>query len=146
MFPPRWMRLLALGAFALLAAALLRHGAGPDEAATVPAPWDPLGHLLVYAGVCAAAWVMLGAGRYTADVLAPMAATAIGLIEETAQALEPGRQVGLGELAAGAAGAVLAAMLLASARRARSRGSSAGRDRAAGAGTGAPTGSSRSHR
>ena len=59
---------------------------------------------------------MPGRGRGTADVLAPMAAIAVGVPDEAARALHPGREARLADPAADAAGAVIAAMLLAAAR------------------------------
>ncbi len=120
-FPPRWMRLLALNAFVLVAANLFWHGAQPYAVGAVPPPWDKLAHVVLYAGFAAAAWVMLGGGRRTADVLAPMAAIAVGVLDEVAQTFNPGREVGLWDLAADATGAILAVLLLASARRALRR-------------------------
>ena len=117
-FPPRWMRLLALAGFVLVAANLFWHGAQPYAVGAVPAPWDKLAHVVLYAGFSGAAWVVLGGGRRTVDVLAPLAAIALGVLDEFAQSFSPGRQVGFWDLAADATGAILAAMLLASARRA----------------------------
>jgi VanZ family protein len=115
-FPPRWMRALALAGFVLVAANLFWHGAQPYAVGAVPAPWDKLAHVVLYAGFSGAAWVVLAGRRRTADLLAPIAAIALGVLDEFAQSFSPGREVGLWDLAADATGAVAAAMLLASAR------------------------------
>jgi VanZ family protein len=107
LFPTRWMRLLALLAFVFVLANLFWHGAQPYAVGAVPEPWDKLAHLTVYGGFGALAWVMLGGGRPTADVLAPMAAVLVGVADEFAQSFNPGRVVGLGDLIADAIGAVL---------------------------------------
>ena len=112
LFPPRWMRLLALLAFAFVAANLFWHGAQPYAVGAVSEPWDKLAHLVLYGGFGGAAWVMLGGGRPTADVLAPMAALLVGVADEFAQSFSPGRVVGLGDIAADAIGALLAVMTL----------------------------------
>jgi VanZ family protein len=107
LFPTRWMRMLALLAFVFVLANLFWHGAQPYAVGVVPAPWDKLAHLTVYGGFGALAWVMLGGGRPTADVLAPMAAVLVGVADEFAQSFNPGRVVGLDDLIADAIGAVL---------------------------------------
>jgi VanZ family protein len=107
LFPPRWMRLLALFAFVFVAANLFWHGAQPYAVGVVAPPWDKVAHLILYGGFGGAAWVMLGGGRPTADVLAPMAAVIIGVADEFAQSFNPGRVVGLGDIAADAIGALL---------------------------------------
>lgn len=112
LFPPRWMRLLALLAFAFVAANLFWHGAQPYAVGAVSEPWDKLAHLVLYGGFGGAAWVMLGGGRPTADVLAPMAALLVGVADEFAQSFSPGRVVGLGDIAADAIGALLVVMTL----------------------------------
>jgi len=56
---------------------------------------------------------MLGGGRPTADVLAPMAAVIVGVADEFAQSFNPGRVVGLGDIAADAIGALLVVTTLA---------------------------------
>ncbi|MFM1991910.1 MAG: hypothetical protein RJA99_4867 [Pseudomonadota bacterium] len=116
LFPPRWMRVLALAALVVLVANLLWHGSQPYAVGLVPAPWDKLAHLALYGALGAAAWVGLGAGRATADLLAPMAAIAIGVVDEFAQTFSPGRTVSLDDLAADALGAILAVAVLAALR------------------------------
>lgn len=113
LFPTRWMRMLALLAFVFVAANLFWHGAQPYAVGIVNEPWDKLAHLTVYGGFGALAWVMLGGGRPTADVLAPMAATLVGIADEFAQSFNPGRVVGLADLTADAIGAVLVVATLA---------------------------------
>jgi VanZ family protein len=111
-FPPRWMRLLAVLAFTLVAANLLWHGAQPYAVGLVQPPWDKIAHVVLFAGFGGAAWVMLGGARPTADLLAPMAAMAVGIADEVLQGYNPGRVVGLADLAADAFGALVAVAAL----------------------------------
>jgi VanZ family protein len=113
LFPPRWMRLLALLAFVVVAANLFWHGAQPYAVGAIPAPWDKLAHLLLYGGFSGAAWVTLGGGRRTADLLAPLTAITVGIADELAQALNPGRAVSFSDLAADMLGALLVVAMLA---------------------------------
>ncbi len=105
--------MLALLAFVFVAANLFWHGAQPYAVGVFAEPWDKLAHLTLYGGFGGAAWVMLGGGRPTADILAPMAAVIVGLADEFAQTFSPGRVVGLGDLTADAIGAVLVVATLA---------------------------------
>jgi VanZ family protein len=130
-FPPRWVRAIAALAFVLVAANLFWHGAQPYAVGLIPPPWDKLAHAIVYAGFAAAAWVMLGAARPTADVLAPAAALSVGVVDELLQGLHPGRVAGLADLAADAAGAILAVAVLCTLRE-RMRAVPARADRARG--------------
>lgn len=113
LFPPRWMRLLALLAFVFVGVNLFWHGAQPYAVGLIAAPWDKVAHMTLYGGFGATAWVMLGGGRPTADLLAPMAAVTIGIADEFAQSFNPGRVVGLGDLAADALGALIVVSMLA---------------------------------
>jgi VanZ family protein len=112
LFPPRWMRLLALLAFALVAVNLFWHGAQPYAVGLIAEPWDKVAHMTLYGGFGGAAWVVLGGGRPTADLLAPMAAVTIGIADEFAQSFNPGRVVGLGDIAADAIGALIVVSIL----------------------------------
>ncbi|MFN9772183.1 MAG: VanZ family protein [Burkholderiales bacterium] len=110
--PPRWIRVLALLAFVAIAANLFWHGAQPYAVGAIPAPWDKLAHLVLYGGFSAAAWVALGGARPTADLLAPIVAVSVGLLDEYAQSFAPGREVGLDDLFADSVGAVAAVLVL----------------------------------
>ncbi len=110
--PPRWIRALALLAFLAVAANLFWHGAQPYAVGAIPAPWDKLAHIVLYGGFCAAAWVALGGARPTADLLAPIVAVSVGLLDEYAQTFNPGREVGLDDLFADSVGAVAAVLVL----------------------------------
>lgn len=121
LFPPRWIRLAALLAFVAVAVSLFWQGAQPHAVGLVSEPWDKLAHLVLFGGFGASAWVVLGGGRHTADLLAPMAAAAIGVLDELAQSTNPGRTAGLDDLAADAFGALLAVAILAALRE-RARG------------------------
>jgi VanZ family protein len=120
LFPPRWMRLLALLALATVAANLFWHGAQPYAVNAIRAPWDKLVHAVLFGGFGGATWVALGGRRRTADTLAPLAALAIGVADEVAQSWHPGRVVGLDDLAADAIGAVLVVGVLVALRVSRS--------------------------
>jgi VanZ family protein len=111
--PPRWLRLLALLAFALVAVNLFWHGAQPYAVGLFRPPWDKLAHAVVFGGFAALAWIGLGGTRPRADLLAPLAALALGAADEWAQSMHPGRSVGLDDLAADFAGALLAVTVLA---------------------------------
>jgi VanZ family protein len=111
-FPPRWMRLLALLAFTFVAANLFWHGAQPYAVGLVQPPWDKVAHFVLYGGFGGTAWVLFGGARPTADLLAPMLALAVGVADEFVQSLNPGRDVGLPDLAADLAGALFAVAVL----------------------------------
>ena len=113
LFPPRWMRLLALLAFVTVAANLLWHGAQPYAVGLFRPPWDKLVHLTVFGGFGGLAWVMLGGTRPAADTLAPMFAIAVGVVDEITQSHHPGRAASLTDLAADAIGALLVVGVLA---------------------------------
>lgn len=119
LFPPRWMRLLALGAFASIVALLFWQGAQPYASGLLDPPWDKVAHLLVFGAFGGLAWVMLGGTRPAADVLAPLAAIAVGIADEWAQRRIPGRYPGLDDLAADAIGALAVVLLLALLRERR---------------------------
>lgn len=107
------MRLLALLALVVVAVNLFWQGSQPYAVGLIPEPWDKVAHMTLYGGFSAAAWVILGGGRPTADLLAPMAAVTIGIADEFAQSFNPGRVVGLGDLAADAIGALSVVLVLA---------------------------------
>jgi VanZ family protein len=67
---------------------------------------------VLYGGFSAAAWVALGGARPTADLLAPIVAVSVGLLDEYAQSFAPGREVGLDDLFADSVGAVAAVLVL----------------------------------
>jgi VanZ family protein len=113
LFPPRWLRLVAVFAFVVVAANLFWHGAQPYSVGLVPAPWDKLAHVIAFGGFGGTAWVMLGGTRRVADVLAPLAAVGVGVADEFAQQFNPGRGVSGADIAADAIGAILVVMTLA---------------------------------
>ncbi len=130
LFPPRWLRLVALLAFVAIAANLFWHGAQPYSVGFVPAPWDKLAHMIAFGGFGGMAWVMLGGTRPLADWLAPLAALVVGIADEFAQQFTPGRGVSGADLAADAFGAILVVMALAMLREKlrRQRGAASGAD------------------
>jgi VanZ family protein len=115
--PPRWLRVLAGTLFVLAAALLLYQGAQPYAVGLFPVPWDKLVHAIVFAGFGALAWVSMGGTPPLADRIAPMAAFAVGIADEWAQAYVPGRVMDPGDLAADLLGAWLAVRILVGLRR-----------------------------
>ena len=113
MRPPS--RLLALraalcfSAAAVLVLGLLGGGATPLAVGLVPAPWDKLAHLATYATL----GLLLAAGfSGRRPLLAGSLAFAIGVVDEAMQAFHPGRHADLADLAADAAGILLAVAVL----------------------------------
>jgi len=113
LFPPRWLRLVAMLVFVVVAANLFWHGAQPYSVGLVPPPWDKLAHVIAFGGFGGTAWVILGGTRPAADVLAPLAAVAVGIADEFAQQFNPGRGVSGADIAADAIGAILVVLALA---------------------------------
>ncbi len=119
LFPPRWARLLALCSFATITCLLFWQGAQPHAVGLLDPPWDKVAHLLAFGTFGGLAWVMLGGTRPAADILAPLAAIAVGIADEWMQARLPGRHAGLDDLAADAIGALSVVLLLALLRERR---------------------------
>lgn len=119
LFPPRWARVLALCGFATIAGLLFWQGAQPHAAGLLDPPWDKVAHLLAFGTFGGLAWVMLGGTRPAADVLAPLAAIAVGIADEWMQTRLPGRHPGFDDLAADTIGALSVVLLLALLRERR---------------------------
>lgn len=117
--PPPWLRLATIALLALLTANLFYHGAQPYAVGLIPSPWDKLAHLVLFAGLAALAWIALGARGVGAPLGAIGITVAIGLLDEAAQSLLPGRSMDVVDIAADVGGAVLAVLLLVALRTRR---------------------------
>ena len=110
--PPTLLALrtaLCVGAAGLLVGGLLGFGATPMAVGLVPAPWDKLAHLAIFALL----GLLLGAGfSGRRPLLAAFLAFAVGVIDEAMQAFHPGRHADLADLGADLCGALLAAAIL----------------------------------
>jgi VanZ family protein len=102
----------------LLIANLFYHGAQPYAVDAVPAPWDKLAHLLLFA-VLGTLFIVAFAGRRFWAVL--LACAMVAGTDELAQLLNPGREVDGLDWLADVAGVLLAGAALAWLRRAVAR-------------------------
>jgi len=116
--PPMLLRLSAAAVAVVLTFSLFHQGAQPHAVGLIPAPWDKLAHVVFFGAIAALAWVVLGGRGPGARYGAIAIAVGIGLADEIAQSLLPGRSAGIADLAADCMGAVLAVSVL-SALRAR---------------------------
>lgn len=117
--PPLWLRLAAAVLVAALAGNLFYHGAQPYAVGLIPSPWDKLAHLALFGGIAGLAWIMLAARGTGAHLVAVAIAVGIGLLDEAAQSMLPGRSVDMIDIAADVVGAALAVLLLAALRARR---------------------------
>lgn len=114
----RWMgstwvrRLLAGGVALFLIAGLFLGGAQPQAVNLVPAPWDKLAHLGVYALLSLSCGLAAPVSLRLAPLVGLLAALTLGLLDEWHQVSLPGRQADLADWLADAAGALLGAGLL----------------------------------
>jgi VanZ family protein len=100
---------LCFGAAGVLVGGLLGLGATSVAVGLVKPPWDLLAHLGTYALL----GLLLGLGfSGRRPLLASCLALAIGVIDETTQLFHPGRHADLADLAADAAGILLAVAVL----------------------------------
>lgn len=116
LFPSRLIRLLALcGLIGLLAG--LHHPAAPGD---LIRPADALAldpfTLLRAFGMGVTLWIALGGVRRTADLLAPLIATALAIIDAVAHTHDPTQWIDPRGIALVSLGAVLAVALLGTAR------------------------------
>lgn len=88
---------------ALMLLALFGGGAQPEAAGLIPAPWDKLAHLAVFAGFA----FLLRSGLGLPEGLALFLTLVIGAADELHQASLPGRFAGLDDWLADFAGALL---------------------------------------
>lgn len=117
--PPPWLRLAAIALLAALAVNLFYQGAQPYAVGLIPSPWDKLAHLMLFGGLAALAWVALGARGAGAHLGAIAIAVAVGLLDEAAQSLLPGRSVDVVDIVADIGGAVFIVLLLVALRTRR---------------------------
>lgn len=112
--PRPWLRWLAGITCMALVLAMFWLGSRPGAAAFIPTPpWDRLLHFVVYGGYATLAWVASG-GR---GLHAVLVALAIGFTDEGLQSLAPGRTADWTDIAADAAGALVAVGVLGALRR-----------------------------
>lgn len=104
----RLYQIIALGLLALMLLALFGGGARPEAVGLIPAPWDKLAHLVVFAGFA----ILLRAGLRWPVWLALLVTLAIGAADELHQATLPGRFAALDDWFADLAGALLGLWLL----------------------------------
>lgn len=98
---------------ALVVLGVLVGGAQPAAVGLVPSPWDKLAHGVVYALLALAVGVASGLRGPRMVAVALAGALAVGVVDEWHQMFLAGRNPGLDDLAADAAGAAVAAAGLA---------------------------------
>lgn len=109
--------LLALG----IVAGLLMLGAQPFAVGLVPAPWDKLAHAGVFSVLAGVIGLASGLRGWQMFALALGGVLLVGGLDEWHQLYLPGRQAGLDDLAADAAGGLVGVALLAMYRRKKCR-------------------------
>lgn len=107
------VRILAALTLVLSAAVLYVAGAQPVAVGLFPAPWDKLAHLLTFAVVGVAAGLAGGMRGWRMAVCCVAGALLVGGMDELHQMYLPGRSASWSDLAADAAGGLLAAAVLA---------------------------------
>ncbi len=110
---PHIVRILAALTVVLSAAVLYVGGAQPVAVGLFPAPWDKLAHLLTFSVVGMAAGLAGGMRGWRMAVCCVAGALLVGGMDELHQMVLPGRSASWSDLAADAAGGLLAAALLA---------------------------------
>lgn len=113
----RTLRILAALGVALAAGALYVLGAQPIAVGLIPAPWDKLAHLFVFAIVGAAAGVASGKRGWRMTLYCVAGAMLVGAMDELHQAFLPGRAASWSDLAADLTGGFLGAGVLGAAYR-----------------------------
>ena len=88
--PSRGLRLSAGVLLVVVVVNLLYHGHQPYAVGLFRPPWDKLAHLTLFGAIGGLLWLAAGAQRV---VLVVALAALLGLIDESAQALAPGRSV-----------------------------------------------------
>lgn len=103
------MRAACLAVAAAIVLALFLAGGAPAAGPLVPAPWDKLAHLSLFAALTLLLWVGID-GRLPAAIAATV--LAVGMLDELHQAFLPGRSADLADLLADACGIAVALLLL----------------------------------
>ena len=115
-FSMRWLqralRLTAIAAAIGLPVGLFYGGAQPVAVGLIPAPWDKLAHVAVFAVLAGAIGYASGLRGARMWWLAFASALAVGAADEWHQLSLPGRGPGWGDLFADAVGAALGATAL----------------------------------
>jgi VanZ family protein len=88
--PSRGLRLSAGVLLVVVVVNLLYHGHQPYAVGLFRPPWDKLAHLTLFGAIGGLLWLAAGAQRVA---LVVALAALLGLIDESAQALAPGRSV-----------------------------------------------------
>ena len=110
--PPTALRLLAALCVFLLTAGLFIGGAAPVAVGLFKPPWDKLAHVLTFAVMGAGFGLASGARGWRMLAVVLGGALAVGAIDELHQLWLPGRDAGLDDFVADAAGGLLGALLL----------------------------------
>ncbi len=115
----RYSRAVAVLLLALIAGTLFIGGAQPFAVNLIPAPWDKFAHIALFAVISAAIGLASGRAGTSMVLLAVAGTLLLGLVDEWHQGFLPGRNAGLGDLAADLLGAVAGALGLAFCQRGR---------------------------
>lgn len=119
--PPPALRLAAAVVALALALNLFFHGAQPYSVGFFPEPWDKLAHLVVFGGIAALVWIVVGSRGFAGFACPIAVAIGIGMADEIAQSALPGRSASLLDFGADLAGAAFAVAALSVLRARRSR-------------------------
>lgn len=103
--PPRALRAAGAAGALLLAGAVLGLGAQPFAVGLLADGWDKVAHAAMH---FALAWLLLLAFGLPRGAAVLAACLAFAVLDECAQQFNPGRSVSVGDVAASAAGALLA--------------------------------------
>lgn len=110
--PSTVLRLVAALCVFLLTAGLFFGGAAPVAVGLFKPPWDKLAHVLTFAVMGVAFGLASGARGWRVPAVVLGGALAVGAMDELHQLWLPGRDAGLDDFAADAAGGLLGALLL----------------------------------
>lgn len=113
----RTLRILAALSVVLAAGALYILGAQPVAVGLIPAPWDKLAHLFIFAIVGGAAGVASGKRGWRMTLYCVAGAMMVGAMDELHQAFLPGRAASWSDLAADLIGGILGAGAVEAAHR-----------------------------
>ena len=115
----RYPRVVAVLLLVLMTGALFIGGAQPFAVNLIPAPWDKFAHIVLFALIGAAIGLASGRSGVRMVLLAVAGALLLGLVDEWHQGFLPGRNAGMGDLAADLLGALAGALGLAFYQRGR---------------------------
>ena len=115
----RYSRVVSALLLVLMTGALFIGGAQPFAVNLIPAPWDKFAHIALFALIGAAIGLASGRSGVRMVLLAVAGALLLGLVDEWHQGFLPGRNAGMGDLAADLLGALAGALGLAFYQRGR---------------------------